>query len=73
MLAVGETLVEPLVPEAIKPEPKQEVALALDQDRVEDCPEVIEVGEALSVAMGAAGEATEKETDALLEVFPATS
>ena len=73
VFVVGETLVDPLVPEAVKPTPVHDVALVLDHVRVEDCPEVIDVGEAVSAAVGAAGEATEKFTLALFEVFPAVS
>jgi hypothetical protein len=46
---------EPLVLEAKKLVPEQEVASALLQVRVADCPEVIAVGSAVMKAMGALG------------------
>ncbi|MGH9436704.1 MAG: hypothetical protein ACRD22_02110, partial [Terriglobia bacterium] len=50
VLSVGETESEPDVPFAVKPVPMQEVALVEDQVRVEEPPEVIEVGLAVRVA-----------------------
>ena len=43
----------PLVPEAVKPEPVQEVALVEDHVSVTDWPLVIEVDETMSLAVGA--------------------
>jgi len=52
VVTVGETVVEPDVPGALKPLPVQLVAFVLLQVSVEDCPLVIEVGFAESVAVG---------------------
>ena len=49
---VGDTATEPEVVLALKPLPVQDVAFVEDQVSVEDWPEVIEVGEALRVAVG---------------------
>jgi hypothetical protein len=46
------TMAEPLVPEAIKFVPEQEVVLVLLQLSVDDCPLVMEVGLAESEAVG---------------------
>ena len=45
-------MAEPLVPEAVKFVPEQEVVLALLQLSVDDCPLVMEVGLAESEAVG---------------------
>ena len=42
----------PVVAEAVKPTPVQLVALVEDQESVEDCPAVMEVGLAERVAVG---------------------
>jgi hypothetical protein len=53
VVTVGETLVEPEVPLAVKLVPVQEVALVELQVRVDDWLEVMDVGEAERVAVGA--------------------
>ena len=55
VLTLGATAVEPEVPDAMKLPPLQDVALAELQDRVDDCPEFIDVGLAESEAVGAGG------------------
>ena len=50
----GVTFAEPEAPEAVKPAPLQEVALVELQVRVEDCPDEIEAGLAVSPAVGCA-------------------
>ena len=52
MVTEGMTMAEPLVPEAVKFVPEQEVVLALLQLSVDDCPAVMEVGLAESEAVG---------------------
>ena len=51
-MTVGETEVLPEVPLAVKLVPVQLVALVLLHVSVEDCPDVIDVGLAESVAVG---------------------
>ena len=53
MLAIGVTATEPDVPDAVKPVPVHEVALVELQVSVEDWPEGIEVGFAVSETVGA--------------------
>jgi len=52
---VGVTVTEPLVPLAVKPLPVQEEAVVELQVRVDDPPEAMLVGEAVSVTVGAGG------------------
>ena|SRR5271157_6103537 len=52
VVTVGETDVEPEVPDAVKLVPEQLVALVLLHVSVDDCPLVMEVGFAESVAVG---------------------
>ena len=54
----GVTIAEPEVPGAVKPLPLHEVALVELHERVDDCPRVIEVGLADSVAVGAGSAVT---------------
>jgi hypothetical protein len=49
---VGETVADPDVPLAVKPDPVHDVAFVEDHVSVEDWPLVIEVGFAESVAVG---------------------
>jgi hypothetical protein len=53
VVAVGETLIVPDVPLAVKLVPVHEVAFVEDQVSVEELPVVIDVGDAESVAVGA--------------------
>ena len=55
VFAVGETVADPEVPVAVKPEPVHEVALVELQESVAEEPAVIEVGDAESDAVGAEG------------------
>ena len=52
---MGETTAEPIVPDAVKPPPVQDEALAEDQVRVDDCPGPIDLGLAESEAVVAGG------------------
>jgi hypothetical protein len=52
VVAVGETLIVPDVPLAVKLVPVHEVAFVEDQVSVEELPVVIDVGDAESVAVG---------------------
>ena len=56
VVALGVTTAEPEVPDEVKPLPTQEVAFVELHERVEDCPAVIEMGLAESVAVGAGPE-----------------
>ena len=53
VVALGLTTAEPEVPEAVKLPPVQDVALVELQDRVDDCPALMEVGLAESETVGA--------------------
>lgn len=50
---MGLTVIEPEVPFAVNPEPTHEVARVEDQVRVDDCPVVMDAGEAERLAVGA--------------------
>ena len=52
MVTEGITRAEPLIPEAVKFVPEQEVVLALLQLSVDDCPVEMEAGLAESEAVG---------------------
>ena len=72
MVSTGKTLSVPLaatVP-AQPPLAVQEVALVLDQVRIEELPETIAVGLAERVAVGAGRTVTVALADALVEPFP---
>ena len=64
---MGETVALPDVPEPVKPDPAQEVVLALLQLRADDWPDVIDAGEAVRVRVGGVALAlftfTERTTD----------
>ena len=51
MVTEGVMVTEPEVADAVKPEPVQEVAFVLLQERVEDPPGATEVGLAMKVAV----------------------
>ena len=55
VLCDGVTVTEPALPDAVKLVPVQEVAFVEDQVRVDDWPEVIDVGDAESEAVGPGG------------------
>jgi len=61
-LLVGETVAEPDVPLALKPEPVQLVASVLDHESVADPPEVMDVGDAERDAVGAGSALTDTVT-----------
>jgi hypothetical protein len=52
---VGETDTVPDVPEAVKPDPVQEVAFVDDHERVDELPEVMDVEDAERIAVGGVG------------------
>ena len=54
-MAAGVTVAEPEIPEAVKLEPLQEVAFVELQVSVDDCPDEIEAGLAVRVAVGGEG------------------
>ena len=71
MVAVGATETLPLVPDAVKPDPVQEDAFADDHESFDDCPLLIDVGDAVSVTVGAGfWDCVETATLALALVFP---
>ena len=73
MVAVGDTDTDPLVPDAVKLVPVQDVAFVLLHVRLVALPEVTEVGDAESTTVGSTGDWTAKVMDALPDVLPAVS
>jgi len=56
VLTVGETDADPETPDGEKPTPLQEVALVDDHVSVDEAPEAMPPGLALSVSIGAVGD-----------------